>query len=39
VWIGYSDAFNPKNADKLIKDEVKLVVQELEKEGILRKNP
>src|SRR5271163_4125728 len=39
VWIGYSDAFNPKNADKLIKDEVKLVVQALEKEGILRKNP
>ena len=38
VWIGYSNNFNPKNAEKVIKDEVKLVVQELEKEGIIRKN-
>lgn len=38
VWIGYSDNFNPKNAEKVIKDEVKLVVQQLEKEAILRKS-
>ena len=39
VWIGYSDNFNPKNANKIIKDEVKLVVHELEKDTILRKSP
>jgi hypothetical protein len=39
VWIGYSDNFNPKNADKVIKDQVKLVVRELEKEAILPKSP
>jgi hypothetical protein len=36
VWVGYSDTFNPKNADKTIKDLVKLIIKELEKEGILR---
>jgi hypothetical protein len=35
VWIGFSDTFNPKNADKVIAGLVKLVVQELEKEQIL----
>jgi predicted nuclease of predicted toxin-antitoxin system len=38
VWIGYSNNFNPKNAEKVIKDEVKLIEQELEKEAIIRKN-
>jgi hypothetical protein len=39
VWIAYSNNFNPKDANRVIKDEVKLIVQELEKEAILRKNP
>jgi hypothetical protein len=39
VWIGYSDTFNPKNADKVIAGLVKLIVKQLEKEAIIRKNP
>lgn len=39
VWIGYSDTFNPKNADKVIAGLVKLVVKELEKEALLSKRP
>jgi hypothetical protein len=37
VWMGVSDSFNPTNADKEITGLVKLVVKQLEKEGILRK--
>jgi hypothetical protein len=39
VWIGISDSFNPKNADKVISGLVKLVVKQLEKEAILSKSP
>jgi hypothetical protein len=39
VWIGYSDTFDPKSADKVIAGVVKLVVKELEKEAILGKVP
>jgi hypothetical protein len=38
VWIGYSDTFNPKNADKVIAGLVKLIVKELEKEAIISKS-
>lgn len=34
VWTGISDTFNPKSASKVIEGVVKLVAQELEKEGI-----
>ena len=34
VWTGTSDTFNPKNADKVIKDVVKLVSRELDKDGV-----
>jgi hypothetical protein len=37
VWIGVSDSFNPKNAEKVIAGLVKLVVKQLEKEGVLSK--
>lgn len=36
VWTGVSDTFNPKSADKVIQGLTKLVVQELQKEGILQ---
>lgn len=39
VWTGVSDSFNPKNAEKVIAELVKLVVKRLEKEAILTKNP
>lgn len=39
VWTAHSDTFNPKNADKVIKEVVKLVVKTLEKEAIIAKNP
>lgn len=35
VWTAISDTFNPKSAPKVIEGVVKLVAQELEKEGIL----
>jgi hypothetical protein len=38
VWMGFSDTFNPKNADKVIAGLVSLVVKELEKEAILNKS-
>ncbi len=34
VWTGTSDTFNPKNAKKVIKETVKLVARELDKDGI-----
>jgi hypothetical protein len=37
VWTAVSDSFDPKNADKAIAGLVKLVVKQLEKEGILSK--
>jgi hypothetical protein len=37
VWTAVSDTFNPKNADKAISGLVKLVVKQLEREGILSK--
>jgi hypothetical protein len=39
VWTAYSDTFNPKNADKVISEVVKLIVKSLEKEAIITKNP
>lgn len=36
IWTGISDTFNPNSAKKVIKDLVKLVVKEMEKEGILK---
>jgi hypothetical protein len=39
VWTAYSDTFNPDSADKAIAGLVKLVVKELQKEGILEKSP
>jgi hypothetical protein len=39
VWTAHSDTFNPKNADKVIKEVVKLVVKTLEKEGVISKTP
>jgi hypothetical protein len=38
VWVGHSSSFNPKNADKVIKELVKLVVKELEKQAIISKS-
>ena len=35
VWTGISDPFNPSSAKKAIDAVVKVVVKELEKEGIL----
>jgi hypothetical protein len=39
VWTAHSDTFNPKNADKVIKEVVKLVVKTREKEGVISKTP
>ena len=36
VWTGISDSFNPSSAKKAIDAVVKVVVKDLEKEGILR---
>ena len=35
VWTGTSDTFNPKSADKVIKDLSKLIVKELQKAAVL----
>ena len=35
IWTGISDTFNPSSAHKVINPLVKMVVKELEKEGIL----
>ena len=35
VWTGISDTFNPRSADKAIDGVTKLIVKELQKEGIL----
>src|SRR5262249_46007629 len=35
IWTGISDTFNPSSAHKVIDGLVKIVVKELEKEGIL----
>ncbi len=35
VWTGISDSFNPSSAKKTIINVVKVVVKDLEKEGIL----
>ncbi len=35
LWTGTSDTFNPKNAQKVISGVVKLVTQELDKQGVL----
>jgi hypothetical protein len=34
VWTGLSDTFNPNSAKKAINNVVKVVVKDLEKEGI-----
>ena len=34
VWTGLSDSFNPSSAKKAINNVVKVVVKDLEKEGI-----
>ena len=34
VWTGISDSFNPSSAKKTINNVVKVVVKDLEKEGI-----
>jgi hypothetical protein len=39
VWTAHSDTFNPKNADRVISEVVKLVVKRLEKDVIIAKNP
>ncbi len=36
IWTGISDTFNPKSAPKVIEGVVKLVAQQLEREGIFR---
>jgi hypothetical protein len=36
IWTGISDSFNPASAHKVIDGLVKMVVKELEKEGILQ---
>jgi hypothetical protein len=36
IWTGISDTFNPKSAPKVIEGVVKLVAQELEKEGVFQ---
>src|SRR5277367_750366 len=35
IWTGTSDSFNPKSAQKVIDGLVKLIVKELEKQGVL----
>jgi hypothetical protein len=35
IWTGTSDSFNPKSAQKVIDEVVKLVVKELKKQNIL----
>ena len=35
VWTGTSDTFNPRSADKAIDSVTKLIVKELQKDGIL----
>lgn len=35
IWTGTSDTFNPKNAQKVIKETVKLVAEELDKGAII----
>lgn len=39
IWTGTSDTFNPKNAQKVISGVVKLVTEELNKQGILSPPP
>jgi hypothetical protein len=39
VWTGASDSFNPKSAKKVADDLVKLVPKQMEKDGLLSKNP
>ena len=36
VWTGYSQALNPKSAQVVIDDVVRLVVQELTREKLVR---
>jgi len=35
IWTGTSDTFNPKNGEKVIKETVKLVSKELDKDAII----
>jgi hypothetical protein len=36
IWTGISDTFNPESAHKVVKGLVKLVVREMEKDGVLK---